>query len=300
MGEAVAAVSPAATIVQLVDFATKVIERLNEFSSDVRQTPLVFRHIQSQLPLILGTLQETQAQASNWYADLHAGDSLKTCVMGCLEEVKQLDGILANIVPPKETSAWKRSQSALKSLSKDKKVQQITKKIDRYIQTLTFSHTTATRLTMDSFMVQQPQGRSAEILRSLPDTGGVQERYKVKDASEDTCKWLQRLPEFKSWILETGSHILNIVGKAGTGKSVLAKHVLKFLEEQFATRDIEVLYYFCSSCNDQDETANSILKGLITQLLHRRPSLIHVVLASKVVESRSFTADQHPWSLEAL
>lgn len=117
MAEAFAPVGLAVTVVQIVEFETKVVKRLNEFSSDLRQTPIAFRHIQSQLPLILGALQGKWTQGSNEYAHLPAGDGLKNCVMGCLGEVKQLDDILANIVPLMRFQVGdKDRQAALKSL----------------------------------------------------------------------------------------------------------------------------------------------------------------------------------------
>jgi hypothetical protein len=64
MAEAVAVIRLVSAIVQLVDYGTKIIKRLNEFQSDIDQVPQTFRDIKNQLPLLLNTLQRTKAQAA--------------------------------------------------------------------------------------------------------------------------------------------------------------------------------------------------------------------------------------------
>jgi hypothetical protein len=53
MAEALAALGLAATIIQVVDYGTKVIVQLNDFRSSIVEAPKAFRDILVQLPLIL-------------------------------------------------------------------------------------------------------------------------------------------------------------------------------------------------------------------------------------------------------
>ena len=51
MAEALAVVGLVSSIVQFVDFGTKIIRRLEEFTSNAGDVPKTFRSIQAQLPL---------------------------------------------------------------------------------------------------------------------------------------------------------------------------------------------------------------------------------------------------------
>jgi hypothetical protein len=62
MAEAVAVIGLLSSIVQLVDFGTKLIDRLNEFASATEDVPVSFRSIKSQLPLAIITLDSYQAR----------------------------------------------------------------------------------------------------------------------------------------------------------------------------------------------------------------------------------------------
>ena len=60
MAEAVAAISLTASIIQLVDFGSKVVHRLHEFQSNINEVPKVFRDIATRLPLLIDTLEQTK------------------------------------------------------------------------------------------------------------------------------------------------------------------------------------------------------------------------------------------------
>lgn len=53
MEEALAAIGLATSILQFVNFSSKVLARLHEFHSSVQKTPRVFQDITIQLPLII-------------------------------------------------------------------------------------------------------------------------------------------------------------------------------------------------------------------------------------------------------
>ena len=53
MAEALAAIGAVASIVQLVDFGSKVLLRLNEFQSSIGEIPKVFQHVKAELPVLL-------------------------------------------------------------------------------------------------------------------------------------------------------------------------------------------------------------------------------------------------------
>ena len=63
MAEAIAVISLLSSVVQLVDFGTKLIDRLDEFASAAEDVPLSFRSIKLQLPSPSSPLRRVEAQA---------------------------------------------------------------------------------------------------------------------------------------------------------------------------------------------------------------------------------------------
>jgi len=57
MVEPLAAVGVAASVIQLFDFTTKVVSRLEEFRSNVQEVPESFRQVYDQLPVLSATLE---------------------------------------------------------------------------------------------------------------------------------------------------------------------------------------------------------------------------------------------------
>jgi hypothetical protein len=60
MAEAAAVIGLVSAIVQLVQFGSKIVNRLDEFQSNVGQVPQTFRDIKNQLPLLLNALRRTK------------------------------------------------------------------------------------------------------------------------------------------------------------------------------------------------------------------------------------------------
>jgi hypothetical protein len=60
MAEAIAVIGLVASIVQLVDFSSRVLHRLEEFQVGLGEVPMSFRHIKAELPVLQDTLQQTR------------------------------------------------------------------------------------------------------------------------------------------------------------------------------------------------------------------------------------------------
>jgi hypothetical protein len=143
MAEALAVVAVVASIVQLVDFTTRVVRRLDDFHSIAGEMPKSFRQVKTELPLLGTTLQQIKEAID---ADLVADGSKSTLlpvVAGCQEQVAQLDAILARTLPEITDSWRKRGKKALVSLHHDAKVESITKILRNYIGILTFYYAAA-------------------------------------------------------------------------------------------------------------------------------------------------------------
>ena len=141
MAEALAAVGLASAIVQFIDFGTKILTRLADFSTEVEEVPKTFRLIKVQLPLILNTLQQTKDQADARQVDEDTAQALKAVVGECTATVQQLDEILMKALPNGQASSWQRYRKALSSLAQDKKIAQLQASIERHIPILTYYQT---------------------------------------------------------------------------------------------------------------------------------------------------------------
>lgn len=140
MADPLTVIGIVANIVQLVDFSTKVLARLNEFQSTLGEIPRAFRHIKAELPVLQETLRQTKDTIDNGAIEDSTKAALLPAVEGCKNEVEALDGLLAETLPAAGDSRLKKTKKALWSITQDGKVESITKVLRGYIATLTFYH----------------------------------------------------------------------------------------------------------------------------------------------------------------
>jgi ankyrin repeat protein len=161
-------------------------------------------------------------------------------------------------------------------------------------------------LYQSNFVVRNLTDRSwTEFLESLCTPDYRQDQLRIKDASATTCEWICDHHEYLSYRASTDSCILYVLGKAGSGKSVLAKHVWKRLSKELADSPKKyscvVLYYCCDQRARSDETASSILRALIHQFLLQKPSLFSRAVASdELMQSHSFLEGSTTWTFDSL
>lgn len=143
MAEALAAVGVASSIVQLIDFGSKVIRRLQEFHSKLDDVPPAFRHINSQLPLLLETLKGTEKAIGQGLIGTNVEKALTPVIDGCRSQIGQLDAVITKVLPAAGDSRLQRSKKALSSLYQDTKIDNISSALRNYVQILTFYHSAA-------------------------------------------------------------------------------------------------------------------------------------------------------------
>ena len=144
MAEALAIVGIAANIVQLVDFGSKILHRLNEFQSSAGDVPTSFRHIKAELPVLLDTLQQTKEAIEACSVRYETKKALLPAIEGCRFQIRSLDDVLMKALPTSGDSWTKRSRKAIwMSLRYESKVEKITATVRKYIQTLTYYHAAA-------------------------------------------------------------------------------------------------------------------------------------------------------------
>jgi hypothetical protein len=127
-----------ANIVQLVDFSTKVLARLDDFQSTLGEIPKAFRHIKAELPVLQETLRQTKDKIDNGAIEDLTKAALLPAVNGCKNQVELLDSLLAETLPVVGDSRFKKTTKTLWSITQDSKIESITKTLHSYIATLTF------------------------------------------------------------------------------------------------------------------------------------------------------------------
>jgi N-terminal domain on NACHT_NTPase and P-loop NTPases len=147
MTEALAAVGIVANIIQIADFGSRVLKRLEEYRSELGEIPEAFRHIKAELPVLLDALQQTKAAIDTGSLRDKTKNALLPAVEGCGVQIKALDDVIAEVLPASDDSWARRRRKAFQSLRYDVKVKKITVVVRGYIQTLTY-HAAASSLLL--------------------------------------------------------------------------------------------------------------------------------------------------------
>ena len=137
MAEALAVVGIVASIVQLVDFSSKVLSRLNEFQSNS------FRNVKVELPLLLDTLKHVNKDISASLIADEIQKSLLPVIEACQTQIESLDAVLVKTLPAPGDSRTQRTRKAISSLSQEAKVEKIGSALRSHLLTLTFYYSVA-------------------------------------------------------------------------------------------------------------------------------------------------------------
>jgi hypothetical protein len=88
MAEALAVIGLVSSIVQFVDFGTKVVGRLTEYMRAVKDVPSAFSDVHVQLPLLMSSLEKTRARAEAHGVDAKLAESVREVVKKCDAHVR--------------------------------------------------------------------------------------------------------------------------------------------------------------------------------------------------------------------
>ncbi|KAK5351581.1 hypothetical protein LTR61_004931 [Exophiala xenobiotica] len=134
MAEAIAVIGVTASVVQLVEISTKLIIRINEFSSSMDKCPRLFHDLKVRLPILSQTLNQIAASNQGDGSD----QLLKRVIEECLGAVTLIEKKLDKILPVKGESGIRRKWKAVRSLSREKSVRDASDRLDLYLNVLTF------------------------------------------------------------------------------------------------------------------------------------------------------------------
>ncbi|CAF3481805.1 unnamed protein product [Fusarium graminearum] len=92
-----------------------------------------------------------------------------------------------------------------------------------------------------------------------------------------TCEWIMGVQEVKNWLKpETeNQHVLWLSGNHGRGKSTMAIYLAEKLTNNFATDPANTCaYFFCGSKDVLRNSAQGVLRGLLSQIFQNHPHLL--------------------------
>lgn len=88
MAEAFAAAGLASSSIAFVDFAQKIVSRLNEFSGDLKDSTNALIQIQTQLPVIIDGLRRIKDRADSGKLDDRVKAAMEPIVQACHGQVR--------------------------------------------------------------------------------------------------------------------------------------------------------------------------------------------------------------------
>lgn len=135
----VTAIGLAAAIAQLVSMGVKIGKRMKEMS-EAGNIPEVFRNIQTGLPLFVTIVVRTQHLTDNLTSE--AMRAFEEVVRKSLEQVYQLDVIMAKVKISKGDSRLRKMLKAGTSLVEEGRVKRIAVSLRDNVQLLTFLNVT--------------------------------------------------------------------------------------------------------------------------------------------------------------
>ena len=114
---------------------------------------------------------------------------------------------------------------------------------------------------------------------------------------DGTCQWIKNHALYNSW-LRSPSQLLWLSGGPGKGKTMLSIFLAEELEQTARLPQNKLfLQYFCDNKDEKRNTAVTILRGFIYQLLRFRHQLFNHILAIFKIQKESLFSFEPLWKI---
>ena len=137
----IAALSLAASILQVINISVRVAERLNEYHQKGDSLPDAFKHVSTRLPIFVLALRDTNTKIGDMTDD--ARRAMRPAIKECFTQIKTLDGIIEKVLfKPGDTGATRGWKSVV-SVKYDSDVKELDKVIRRYMEAMHYGLSSA-------------------------------------------------------------------------------------------------------------------------------------------------------------
>ncbi|KAF3399519.1 hypothetical protein DPV78_006382 [Talaromyces pinophilus] len=141
---------------------------------------------------------------------------------------------------------------------------------------------TLTRPTGKEFTPEEEACLRSLFITEPEDNKNALKRDNGKRAP-GTCDWIMHTDELRAWLAPpsaSSERLMWFYGYPGTGKSTIAITLVEILSKEHDTigQKMALAYFFCDSSHPEHRTATAILRGLLSQLLKKRPHLMKHLL----------------------
>ncbi|EEP79601.1 conserved hypothetical protein [Uncinocarpus reesii 1704] len=266
--------------------AIAVAERVWKLIDDYRKAPERLRRLQVDLKILQSVLERLKAM------DFLGNDQR----LALEPDIVEIEQILQKILHDKRKASLTLALNAV-NLNMIASIDATNRTAISLIQSGMTSTTDASDLH-DAGSISARQ-----FLDYLNPPNYVDDKFQIKEPAEGTASWIYDSPGYTQW-RETSEPlaILHVVGKMGSGKSVLMKSIVKNLQAQTgepARPESAVLYYFCT-CVNRTDTSITILRGFIAQLINHSRGLFEKAIPDiEILQVQRLNASSN-WSLGAL
>lgn len=156
MAEALGALGVASNIIQLIEFSSHVVVRINDYHSTVDEVPKNLAPIKENLELLVKTLNLINPAVSTGQMKQGTPEALAQVIEACQGQIQALNEVLSKILPTPGESSLRRMKKAFHSITYDSKIEKIQAAIRDHIQTLSlhFSIATYNSQTSQGMLVQ--------------------------------------------------------------------------------------------------------------------------------------------------
>lgn len=122
-------------------------------------------------------------------------------------------------------------------------------------------------------------------------------RNDIKNEARETCSWLLKNEDYKTWIQDQG--LLWIKGKPGAGKSTLLKYALRQAENQASPKKpLVASFFFHGRGADIQKTPLGLYRSLLHQILDQIPNSLPELISTfkKNCETQGMPGEKWNWN----
>ncbi|KAK0644212.1 hypothetical protein B0T16DRAFT_495083 [Cercophora newfieldiana] len=146
----------------------------------------------------------------------------------------------------------------------------------------TRKRTTAAGEAKRQMLIQDSYAELHLLFTELYFKGMHRRQHGISTPAENTCQWLTHTVAYKKWTerTEVDQHfgILQIVGKLGSGKSTLMRHMLETARVSTGTISPCILGFFFDGQSDElARSAEGLFRSLLHQLAIAHPSCLDIL-----------------------